>query len=101
MELSLGSCGYSPLTTTSFLGMGDIATKEVFHWVSNGPRIVKASTICRLMDGVVDHKEHNKGHGDSASSGMLHEQTWCLRKRLVMNYVASCGCVEGYKRGVC
>ncbi|KAF3455997.1 hypothetical protein FNV43_RR00640 [Rhamnella rubrinervis] len=56
------------LTTTSFLGMGDIATKEVFHWVSNGPRIVKASsTICRLMDDVVDHKEHNKGHGDSAS----------------------------------
>ncbi|KAF3455994.1 hypothetical protein FNV43_RR00637 [Rhamnella rubrinervis] len=69
MELSLGSCGYSLLTTTSFLGMGDIATKEVFHWVSNGPRIVKASsTICRLMDDVVDHKEHNKGHGDSASS---------------------------------
>ncbi|KAF3456077.1 hypothetical protein FNV43_RR00720 [Rhamnella rubrinervis] len=31
-------------------------------------RIVKASsTICRLMDDVVDHKEHNKGHGDSAS----------------------------------
>ncbi|KAF3456000.1 hypothetical protein FNV43_RR00643 [Rhamnella rubrinervis] len=77
--------------------------EEVFHWVSNGPRIVKASsTICRLMDDVVDHKEHNKGHGDSASSvecymnkhGVSEEEA-CdeLRKQVVD--------AEGYKRGVC
>ncbi|KAF3455988.1 hypothetical protein FNV43_RR00631 [Rhamnella rubrinervis] len=93
MELPLGWCGYSLLTTTSFLGMGDITTKEVFHWVSNAPRIVKASsTICRLMD---DHKfvqGHNKGHGDSASSvecymnkhGVSEEEAFDeLRKQVV------------------
>ncbi|KAF3456733.1 hypothetical protein FNV43_RR01387 [Rhamnella rubrinervis] len=55
-------------TTTSFLGMGDIATKEVFIGFQMVLGLSKlTSTICRLMDGVVDHKEHNKGHGDSAS----------------------------------
>ncbi|KAF3450071.1 hypothetical protein FNV43_RR06150 [Rhamnella rubrinervis] len=52
--------------------MGDIATKEVFEWVSNGPKIVKASsTVCRHMDDVVDHKfvqERKKKHGVCATS---------------------------------
>lgn len=55
MELSLESCGYSMLTATSFLGMGQIATKKAFDWVSNFPKIIKASSIiCRLTDDVAE-----------------------------------------------
>ncbi|XP_048319146.1 (-)-germacrene D synthase-like [Ziziphus jujuba] len=68
MGVYLESCGYSLLTTTSFLGMGEVATKKAFDWVSNGPKIVKsASIICRLMDDVVDHK-YVQERGDLASS---------------------------------
>jgi hypothetical protein len=34
--------------------MGKIAAKEVFKWVTNHPKIVKATTIiCRLMDDIM------------------------------------------------
>ncbi|XP_060669959.1 probable terpene synthase 2 [Ziziphus jujuba] len=58
MGVYLESCGYSLLTITSFLGMGEVATKKAFDWVSNGPKIVKSSSIiCRLMDDLVGYKE--------------------------------------------
>ncbi|CAL0323422.1 unnamed protein product [Lupinus luteus] len=41
--------------------MGDIATEEIFKWVTNEPKIVKASTIvCRLIDDIVfeQKREH-------------------------------------------
>ena len=45
------------LTITSFVAMGDIATKEAFDWVSNDPKMVRASSIvCRLMDDIVSHE---------------------------------------------
>ncbi|KAL8512954.1 hypothetical protein ACS0TY_019206 [Phlomoides rotata] len=58
MQVALGSCGYSTLTTISFLGMEDnIATREAFDWVLSRPDIVKAaSTICRLVDDIVGHQ---------------------------------------------
>ncbi|KAF8391453.1 hypothetical protein HHK36_023758 [Tetracentron sinense] len=64
MRVALTSSGYPMLATTSFVGMGEIVTREAFDWVVNEPKIVQASAIiARLMDDLVSHK---RGH--SASS---------------------------------
>ncbi|KAF7139794.1 hypothetical protein RHSIM_Rhsim06G0194800 [Rhododendron simsii] len=56
--VALLSCGYQALSTMSFTGMGELATKEAFDWVSSNPLIVQGSSvICRLVDDVVGHKE--------------------------------------------
>ena len=57
MQVALLSSGYKMVTTTSFVGMGELATKEAFDWVSSFPLIVEAvSTITRLTDDIVGHK---------------------------------------------
>ncbi|KAL3503370.1 hypothetical protein ACH5RR_037819 [Cinchona calisaya] len=68
MQNGLITCGYTTLTIISFLGMGDIVTKEDFDWASNDPEILKAaSIICRLRDDIVGHKfEQERGHVASA-----------------------------------
>ncbi|KDP36233.1 hypothetical protein JCGZ_09953 [Jatropha curcas] len=68
MSIALVTGGYPLLTTTSFIGMGDISTKDVFDWSSNGPKIVRAaSVIARLMDDIVSHEfEQARGHVASA-----------------------------------
>ena len=44
-------------TVICFVGMGRMATKEVFEWVWNDPKIVGASSkIMRLMDDMASHK---------------------------------------------
>ncbi|KAK9268344.1 hypothetical protein L1049_000093 [Liquidambar formosana] len=60
MHVALVTSGYYMLATASFVGMGDIVTKETFEWFFNEPRIAKASTIiARLMDDLVGHqREH-------------------------------------------
>nr|UZT70950.1 terpene synthase 5 [Paeonia delavayi] len=64
MQVALVTSAYTMLATTSFVGMGDIVTKETFEWISKEPRIAKASAIiCRLMDDMVSHKfEQERGH---------------------------------------
>ena len=53
------SCTYPLLTTISCIGMGDIATEDIFRWATSGPKIVKASSIiCRLMDDIVSNEVH-------------------------------------------
>ncbi|KAK2987040.1 hypothetical protein RJ640_004766 [Escallonia rubra] len=68
MQVALVSCGYIMLATTSFVGMGDLVTKESFDWVSNEPLIVRAaSVVCRLTDDIVGHEfEQETGHVVSA-----------------------------------
>ncbi|KAJ9676245.1 hypothetical protein PVL29_024980 [Vitis rotundifolia] len=55
-------------TVICLVGMGRMATKEVFEWVWSDPKIVGASSkIMRLMDDMASHKfEQERGH--SASS---------------------------------
>jgi len=54
MHISKRTCCQSLLTTSSYIGMGETATENIFKWVSNGPKIVDAiSTISRLMDEIV------------------------------------------------
>lgn len=57
MSVATVSISYTFLTTISLLGMGDIVTKDSFEWLSNGPKIVRASNIIfRLMDDIVSTK---------------------------------------------
>ncbi|XP_043689739.1 (-)-germacrene D synthase-like [Telopea speciosissima] len=68
MEVASITGGCTHLTIVSFVGMGDIMTKEVFDWVMNEPKLVKASNlIARLMNDIVSHKfEQERGHVYSA-----------------------------------
>ncbi|XP_021596997.1 probable terpene synthase 2 [Manihot esculenta] len=68
MSNALLSCGYSLLTISVFVGMGDIATTEAFDWASKDPKILRAaSMIGRLMDDIVSHEfEQKRGHVASA-----------------------------------
>ncbi|XP_030943352.1 (-)-germacrene D synthase-like isoform X3 [Quercus lobata] len=58
------SCGYLTISTISFIGMGDIVTKEALEWVIKEPKIVRAaSIISRLMDDIVSNEfEQERGH---------------------------------------
>lgn len=57
MSNAFVSSGYSMLTTTCFVGMGDIVTDESFKWALTKPPIVKTSCILtRLMDDIASHK---------------------------------------------
>ncbi|GFS29280.1 terpene synthase 21 [Actinidia rufa] len=68
MQVGLLTCGYKMLATVSYVGMGELATKEAFDWVSSFPLIVEAaSVINRLTDDIVGHKfEQQRGHIVSA-----------------------------------
>ncbi|XP_058220637.1 (-)-germacrene D synthase-like [Rhododendron vialii] len=68
MAIALLSCGYQSVSTMSLIGMGELATKEAFDWVSSYPLIVHASSVvCRLMDDMAGHK-HEQERGHLASS---------------------------------
>ncbi|KAL6311208.1 hypothetical protein AAG906_000449 [Vitis piasezkii] len=45
MRVALLSSGYSLLATSSFIGMGEIVSKEAFDWVISDPKIIRASTV--------------------------------------------------------
>nr|UJH94377.1 germacrene D synthase 1 [Zanthoxylum ailanthoides] len=68
MRVALVTCGYAMLATTSFLGMGDIATEASFEWLFSNPKMLTASQIvCRFMDDIVSHKfEQSRGHAASS-----------------------------------
>ena len=57
MGIAMVTVGVPPLTIMSFIGMRETATKEVFDWVQQNPKIVRAaSTVMRLMDDMASHK---------------------------------------------
>ncbi|PON55954.1 Squalene/phytoene synthase [Trema orientale] len=68
MPLALVTSGYAMLTTTLFVGMGDVVTKDSFEWLLRDPKMLRASAVvCRLMDDIVSHKfEQKRGHVASA-----------------------------------
>ncbi|XP_054778344.1 probable terpene synthase 2 [Prosopis cineraria] len=53
-----------PLLISSFLGLGNLATKEVFEWLATHPKIIGTmSTIGRLLDDMATHKlEQERKH---------------------------------------
>ncbi|KAJ4967745.1 hypothetical protein NE237_014446 [Protea cynaroides] len=64
IEIALTTSAYGMLTIASFLGMGDIVTKETLDWAIDEPKVVRASSLIgRLMDDMVSHKsEQERGH---------------------------------------
>nr|BAP74389.1 delta-elemene synthase [Citrus jambhiri] len=64
MTVASVTSGYPMLSTTSFVGMGDIVTKESFEWSLTNPRVIRASSVAaRLMNDMVSHKfEQSRGH---------------------------------------
>lgn len=57
MSITLVTAGYKMLSITSFLLMGNVATKEAFDWISKEPLIERAaSVINRLHDDIVGHE---------------------------------------------
>ena len=73
MTVALVTSAYPMLSTTSFVGMGDIVTKESFEWLfSNVPRFIRASSIvCRLMDDIVSHKVNIYENIASITNGVI------------------------------
>ncbi|KAG6499268.1 hypothetical protein ZIOFF_039025 [Zingiber officinale] len=72
---SLVSTAYPVLICASYVGMDQVATKEVFEWVASFPKILKASTmICRLMDDVTSHElEQEREHAASTVECYMKE----------------------------
>ncbi|URE19086.1 hypothetical protein MUK42_04307 [Musa troglodytarum] len=64
MQISLISSAYPMLVCASFVGMGEVATKEAFEWVASFPKIVKASAlIARIANDFVSHElEQTREH---------------------------------------
>ncbi|KAI7757443.1 hypothetical protein M8C21_008784 [Ambrosia artemisiifolia] len=61
LSVSYVSSGYVMLTTTCFVGMGDLVTHESFKWALSKPPLVKASCIiARLMNDFVSRKEEKE-----------------------------------------
>ncbi|XLT06852.1 hypothetical protein HN51_045601 [Arachis hypogaea] len=53
--------GYPMLITASYIGMKDMATEDIFKWVTSKPKIVTASTIIfRFMDDIVSNEFEQK-----------------------------------------
>ena len=57
MLVALVTSSSRMLTTWSFIGMGEIMTKEAFDWVFSDPKILTAAAvILRLMDDITTHE---------------------------------------------
>ncbi|MBA0575794.1 hypothetical protein Golob_000097, partial [Gossypium lobatum] len=57
MRNAVLSVGYIMLTVTSFIGIGDFVTLEIFNWASKNPKISDVSSVVdRLMNDVTSHK---------------------------------------------
>ncbi|KAH7860029.1 hypothetical protein Vadar_008332 [Vaccinium darrowii] len=79
--------GVQALSTSSFVGMGDLVTKEAFDWVFSNPLIVQVSSaIGRLMDDVAGHEfEQERGHGASAVECYM-KQYGATREEAVLEF---------------
>ncbi|KAL0399305.1 UNVERIFIED_CONTAM: Beta-caryophyllene synthase [Sesamum radiatum] len=56
MKVAIVSSGYTMLSTTSLVGMGNLVTKTDFDWITSEPRLVLAcSTIGRLANDLAGH----------------------------------------------
>ncbi|KAF7822739.1 putative terpene synthase 2 [Senna tora] len=75
MENGIVSCVYPWLQTASFLGLGNCATKDVFDWISNYPKIGTASAIiARLGNDITSHKfERERVHVASAVECLMNQ----------------------------
>ncbi|XP_030525229.2 (-)-germacrene D synthase-like isoform X2 [Rhodamnia argentea] len=64
LPIALNTIGCDLTYVTSFLGMGDVVTKDAFEWVYRYPNIVNGGrAVGRIMNDVAGHKfEQERGH---------------------------------------
>ncbi|XP_017239117.2 sesquiterpene synthase 2-like [Daucus carota subsp. sativus] len=93
MSVAIFSGGTQMLIVSSFLLMGDVATREVFEWHSKDPLIIMASAaIGRLMNDIVGHEvERKRPHIPSAvecymkSHDVTKEAAYAELRKSVLN----------------
>ncbi|KAJ8420687.1 hypothetical protein Cgig2_019561 [Carnegiea gigantea] len=75
MKFALDSGCYQMLIVVSFVGIGEIATKEAFEWLNGKPPMVQAAALInRLMDDIVSHQhEQQREHVPSAVECYMHQ----------------------------
>jgi len=57
LRLAIESGGYVLMTTTSYIGMSDSVTEDIFKWVSNEPKILNTATVlARIMDDIASNE---------------------------------------------
>ncbi|XP_021724059.1 (-)-germacrene D synthase-like [Chenopodium quinoa] len=68
MKNAIGSSGYLYVITASFIGMGELATKDAFESVDRTTKAQKASCIlARLLNDIASHEfEKKRNHVSSA-----------------------------------
>ncbi|XP_042412890.1 (+)-germacrene D synthase [Zingiber officinale] len=68
LHYSLITSGCSLVPCASYVGMGEVATKEVFDWHSSFPKAVEACcAIGRILNDITSY-EREQGRGDNAST---------------------------------
>nr|XP_018684038.1 PREDICTED: alpha-humulene synthase-like isoform X2 [Musa acuminata subsp. malaccensis] len=89
LHVSLISLGYPMLECASFVGMGEIATKEAFEWITSFPKIVQASAkIGRIMNDISSHElEQTREHVASTVQ--------CYMKEYGTNVHVACKKLQG------
>lgn len=64
------------LAIASFIGMGDVASKDAFEWVMSDPKMVRGSKLVgRLMDDIVSRKVQ------SPPKNIINKLYWSLCSR--------------------
>lgn len=80
MKNGISTSAYILLTTTSWLAMGNVATKDAFDWVATEPPVVVASCyIIRLLNDLVSHEEEQK-RGNAASAVECYMNEYSVTK---------------------
>uniref|UniRef100_A0ACD6A9J9 Uncharacterized protein n=1 Tax=Avena sativa TaxID=4498 RepID=A0ACD6A9J9_AVESA len=77
-EISIMTSGLPMLTLLTLTGYGDIATKEVFEWVSGIPEMVRAgSQVTRFLNDISSYKlgKHKKDMPSSVECYMMENGT--------------------------
>ncbi|KAH0710993.1 hypothetical protein KY284_012420 [Solanum tuberosum] len=94
MKNGIPTSGYLLLATNSWLGMGEIATKDAFDWLTTEPPMLVASCIiARLLNDLLSHEEEQK-RGDAASGvecymkeyGVTKEEAHTKIRKIIENY---------------
>ncbi|KAF8408843.1 hypothetical protein HHK36_004912 [Tetracentron sinense] len=75
LQISMVSSVLSLFNVIAYIGMGKIATKEAFDWVTSLPKLSRSSCIIgRLMDDIKSNKfEQKRGHVSSSVQCYMKE----------------------------
>ncbi|MBA0742730.1 hypothetical protein Gogos_015753 [Gossypium gossypioides] len=88
MRNAVLSVGYIMLTLTSFIGIGDFVTLEIFNWASKNPKITDASSVVdRLMNDVTSHKKQVENAWKDINQEMIFSEISKVVPRPVLTRV--------------